>query len=81
MVSAALRGYSMDLESSDPAQIRDYLAQQKAAENYELPAGLQKAAADRMRDRRLAGRKSGDAMFPHRAGPCRRERKPISGFL
>ena len=45
MVSAALRGYSMDLESSNPAQIRAYLARQKAADNYELPAGLQKAAA------------------------------------
>jgi hypothetical protein len=45
MVSAALRGYSMDFESSDAKQIRNYLAQQKAAENYELPAGLQKAAA------------------------------------
>jgi hypothetical protein len=45
MVSAALRGYSMDLETNNPAQIRAYLAQQNAAENYELPAGLQKAAA------------------------------------
>jgi hypothetical protein len=45
MVSAALRGYSMDLETNDAAKIRAYLAQQGAAENYELPAGLQKAAA------------------------------------
>ncbi len=45
MVSAALRGYSMDLDSGDPAQIRAYLARQNADENYELPAGLQKAAA------------------------------------
>jgi hypothetical protein len=45
MVSTALRGYSMDLESSDPAKIRAYLDRQKVAENYELPAGLQKAAA------------------------------------
>ena len=35
----------MDFESSNANQIRDYLAQQKAADNYELPAGLQKAAA------------------------------------
>jgi hypothetical protein len=45
MVSAALRDYSMDLETNDAVKIRAYLAQQGAAENYELPAGLQKAAA------------------------------------
>jgi hypothetical protein len=45
MVSGALRGYSMDYESSDATKIRDYLGQKKAVENYELPAGLQKAAA------------------------------------
>jgi hypothetical protein len=45
MVSAALRGYSMDFESSDTAQIRDYLARQKTVEDYQLPAGLQKATA------------------------------------
>ncbi len=45
MVSAALRGYAMDFESSDPAKIRAYLAQEKVAKNYELPPGLQKAAA------------------------------------
>ncbi len=45
MVSAALRGYSMDFESSDSAQIRDYLSQHQATENYELPAVLQKATA------------------------------------
>jgi hypothetical protein len=45
MVSAALRGYAMDLESSDPAKIRDYLAREKVAKKYELPGGLQKAAA------------------------------------
>jgi hypothetical protein len=44
MISAALRGYAMDLESSDPTKIRAYLDRQKAGENYELPAGLKKAA-------------------------------------
>jgi hypothetical protein len=44
MVSAALRDYSMDLETNNAAKIRDYLAQQRVAVNYELPAGLQKAA-------------------------------------
>jgi len=45
MASTALRGYSMDFQSSNAKEIRAYLVQQKAAENYELPAGLQKAAA------------------------------------
>jgi hypothetical protein len=45
MVKAALRGYSMDFESSDPMKIRAYLERNKVAENYELPGGLQKAAA------------------------------------
>ena len=45
MVSAALRGYSMNFESSDLAQIRAYLAQRKAAENYDLSAPLQKLTA------------------------------------
>ncbi|HVU08171.1 MAG TPA: hypothetical protein VHG89_06485 [Verrucomicrobiae bacterium] len=45
MVSTALRGYSMDFESADLKQIRDYLAQQKAPADYDLPAGLQKIAA------------------------------------
>jgi hypothetical protein len=45
MVGTALRGYSMDFESSDATKIRAYLAQQKAGGNYELPAGLGKATA------------------------------------
>lgn len=45
MVGTALRGYSMDFESSDLMQIRAYLAQQKAPADYSLPAGLQKIAA------------------------------------
>ncbi|HUD48954.1 MAG TPA: hypothetical protein VMR33_19130 [Candidatus Baltobacteraceae bacterium] len=45
MISGALRGYSMDFESSNAKQIRAYLAQQKTAEDYVLPAGLQKATA------------------------------------
>jgi hypothetical protein len=45
MVSTALRGYSMDFESSDLTQIRAYLAQQKAPADYSLPAGLQKISA------------------------------------
>ncbi len=45
MVSAALRGYAMDFESNDPAKIRDYLAKEKVAKNFELPGGLQKAVA------------------------------------
>jgi len=44
MVSAALRGYSMDLETNDLTQIRAYLARQQAPTNYRLPAGLQKMA-------------------------------------
>jgi len=44
MVSAALRDYSMDLETNDAGRIRAYLAQQSATDNYELPAGLQNAA-------------------------------------
>jgi hypothetical protein len=34
----------MDLTTNDPAQIRAYLAQNKAPSDYTLPAGLQKAA-------------------------------------
>lgn len=45
MVSTALRGYGMDLESGDPAKIRLFLAQNKVMENYELPDRLRKAAA------------------------------------
>jgi hypothetical protein len=44
MVSAALRGYSMDFESGDPEKVRAYLTKEKVATNYELPTGLKKAA-------------------------------------
>jgi uncharacterized membrane protein YbaN (DUF454 family) len=44
MVGIALRGYGMDLTTNDPAQIRAYLAQNKAPADYVLPAALQKAA-------------------------------------
>jgi hypothetical protein len=43
MVKTALRGYSMDFESSNPEKIRDFLAQQSAAGNYKVPGGLLKA--------------------------------------
>ncbi len=42
MAGIALRGYSMDLTTNDPAQIRAYLAQQHAPSDYVLPAPLQK---------------------------------------
>jgi len=44
MAGVALRGYSMDLTTNDPAQIRAYLAQQDAPSDYVLPAPLQKMA-------------------------------------
>jgi hypothetical protein len=44
MAGVALRGYSMDLTTNDPAQIRAYLAQQHAPSDYVLPAALQKTA-------------------------------------
>jgi len=44
MVGIALRGYGMDLTTNDPAQIRAYLAQNKAPSDYTLPAALQKTA-------------------------------------
>jgi hypothetical protein len=68
MVSAALRGYSMDFESSDPDQIRAYLAMQKAAENYEVPAGLRKAAATGCAVENWQGAKV--AMLCFHAGPA-----------
>ncbi|MGH7991459.1 MAG: hypothetical protein ACREDS_14885, partial [Limisphaerales bacterium] len=42
MVGMALRGYSMDLTTNDPAQIQAYLIKNKAPADYILPAGLQK---------------------------------------
>jgi len=44
MAGVALRGYSMDLATNDPAQIRAWLAQQRAPSDYILPAGLEKTA-------------------------------------
>jgi hypothetical protein len=44
MVSAALRGYAMDLETNDMSQIRDYLAQRQSPSDYALPVGLKKVA-------------------------------------
>jgi uncharacterized membrane protein YbaN (DUF454 family) len=44
MVSAALRGYAMDLAANNPAQIRAYLAQNHAPADYVLPAPLEKVA-------------------------------------
>ncbi|MGH7953003.1 MAG: hypothetical protein ACREFE_13960, partial [Limisphaerales bacterium] len=42
MAGIALRGYDMDLTTNNPAQIRAYLAQNRAPADYVLPAGLQK---------------------------------------
>ncbi|HEX5399106.1 MAG TPA: hypothetical protein VFY06_08670 [Verrucomicrobiae bacterium] len=44
MVSVALRGYGMDLTTTNLAQIRTHLAENNAPADYVLPAGLQKAA-------------------------------------
>ena len=44
MVGVALRGYSMDLTTNNPAQIRAFLAESSAPADYVLPAPLQKAA-------------------------------------
>jgi hypothetical protein len=44
MAGVALRGYSMDLTTNDPAQIRAYLAQQHAPADYVLPVPLQTTA-------------------------------------
>jgi hypothetical protein len=43
MASAALRGYDMNLETSDLEQIRTYLAQQNAPADYTLPQNLKNA--------------------------------------
>jgi hypothetical protein len=44
MVSFALRGYGMDLSTSNPSQIHHYLAVVKAPSDYALSTALQKAA-------------------------------------
>lgn len=43
MVSVALRGYGMDLTTTNPVQIRAYLATNNAPSGNILPVGLQKA--------------------------------------
>jgi hypothetical protein len=45
MVGAALRVYTMDLATDNPAQIRDYLKQNHAPADYILPAPLEKVAS------------------------------------
>ena len=44
MASVALRGYSMDLATNNPASVRAYLAQKDAPADYVLPAPLEKTA-------------------------------------
>jgi uncharacterized membrane protein YbaN (DUF454 family) len=44
MAGVALRGYTMDLATNNPAQIRAYLAQNHAPADYVLPAPLDKTA-------------------------------------
>jgi hypothetical protein len=44
MASIALRNYSMDLVTDDPAAVRTYLAQNGAPADYRLPAALEKTA-------------------------------------
>jgi hypothetical protein len=44
MVGVALRGYTMDLATNNPATIRAYLAQNHAPADYVLPAPLEKTA-------------------------------------
>lgn len=42
VVSAALREYRMDLETSDMGQIRQYLSQNGGPSNYTVPKGLER---------------------------------------
>jgi hypothetical protein len=44
MSAYALRGYTMDLQTNDPEQIRAFLKQRRAPANYTLSQPLQKAA-------------------------------------
>ncbi len=44
MTRAALSGYYMNLMTNDPAQIQNYLAQNRAPADYVLPPALQKTA-------------------------------------
>jgi len=43
MVESALKGYNMDVTTTDPLQIRDYLKEHHAPAAYSLPAGLKTA--------------------------------------
>lgn len=43
MASVALRGYAMDLETNNPAVIKNYLSNNKAPADYVLPVALQRA--------------------------------------
>ncbi|HZL14163.1 MAG TPA: hypothetical protein VFC85_08475, partial [Verrucomicrobiae bacterium] len=45
MASAALRGYAMDLSTSDPSRIRNFLKQNSAPGDFVLPPALQKISA------------------------------------
>ena len=44
MAGVALRGYTMDLATNNPAQVRAYLAQNHAPADYVLPMPLEKTA-------------------------------------
>ena len=44
MAGVALRGYTMDLATNNPAQVRAYLAQNHAPADYVLPTPLEKTA-------------------------------------
>jgi len=44
MIGSALRGYYMDLTTSDPDRVRAFLATNHAPADYPLPAGLKTAA-------------------------------------
>jgi uncharacterized membrane protein YbaN (DUF454 family) len=44
MADVALRGYTMDLATNNPASVRAYLAQNHAPADYVLPAPLEKTA-------------------------------------
>jgi hypothetical protein len=45
MTESALRSYSMDLTTSDPKRIQDFLRQKDAPSDFSLPAGLKTAHA------------------------------------
>jgi len=45
MTESALRSYSMDLMTSDPGRIREFLKQKDAPADYSLPSALEKAEA------------------------------------